>query len=307
MRAFSVLSACALLLCLTIAPARPAAAQEYQNATEAWNVAVAFLNSRNYASARAPLEAALKMADDDAFRVKVHEPLMVVYRELGESEKFIESAEYVLANSDSAPRQSLVRRSLLAHIQQQGKTDAFIKRHEEKLKQDPKNVTSLALLGDAYANLKRDPKRSAEMIERLGKLQMNEGEPIDVNQSANLARQYTQARKFREGAELYEKIAPLDERTSAWHWKEAAKAWLSAGDKSKALAAARKSAEAGPEKRSELLTHFWHRALGEVFLETGEPDLAITHLEGAIAATDIEGYIKDCQKALEQARKAAGK
>ncbi len=66
-------------------------------------------------------------------------------------------------------------------------------------------------------------------------------------------------------------------------------------------------AEASPEKRGDLLLHFWHRALGQVFLETGEPVLAVEHLEAAIKTTKIEGDIKDTQGELATAKEQAAK
>ena len=127
-----------------------------------------------------------------------------------------------------------------------------------------------------------------------------------ASQTAQLAQQYVKAGKQKEGAALYEQIAPLDAKLAAWHWKEAAVAWLAAGDKQKALAAAKQSAAAAPEARSDLLAHYWHRGLGDVFLKTGEPKLAIPQYEEAIKKTTIDGYIKDCRKSLDEARKLAG-
>lgn len=66
-------------------------------------------------------------------------------------------------------------------------------------------------------------------------------------------------------------------------------------------------AEAGPEKRGDLLLHFWHRALGHVFLDTGEPVLAIEHLEAAIKTTKIDGDIKDTKGELATTKEQAAK
>ena len=41
---------------------------------------------------------------------------------------------------------------------------------------------------------------------------------------------------------LLEQIAPLDKGLAAWHWKEAAQAWIKAKDKNRALIAAKASA-----------------------------------------------------------------
>jgi len=144
------------------------------------------------------------------------------------------------------------------------------------------------------------------LIERLAKIDGKSEQPANVLQSANLAMQYVKAKKYKEGAELYEKIAPMDQTLAAWHWKEAAAAWLLLGQKDKALAAAKKSDESPPEQRSELLAHFWHRNLANVFLATGQAKLAIPHYEQAIQKTNIQGYIEGSQKSLAEARAKAG-
>lgn len=112
---------------------------------------------------------------------------------------------------------------------------------------------------------------------------------------------------MKEGAELFEKIAPLDKNLAAWHWKEAAQAWIKAKDKPRAPEAAKASAAADPALRGEQLLHFWHRALGQVFLETGEATLAIEHLEAAIKSTTNEGYLKDSKGELATAKEQADK
>lgn len=112
---------------------------------------------------------------------------------------------------------------------------------------------------------------------------------------------------MKEGAELFEKIAPLDKNLAAWHWKEAAQAWIKAKDKPRALEAAKAAAAADPALRGEQLLHFCHRALGQVFLETGEPTLAIEHLEAAIKSTTNEGYLKDSKGELATAKEQADK
>jgi tetratricopeptide (TPR) repeat protein len=139
----------------------------------------------------------------------------------------------------------------------------------------------------------------------LSKLNNVEGQPLDVNASANMARQYVQAKQYEKAAKLYEKIAPLDEKLAAWHWKEAATAWLQAGNKTQALDAARKSNESQPEQRSDVLAHFWHKGLADVFLSAGEPKLAIPHYEKAIEKTNIQGYIDASRNKLEEARAKA--
>jgi len=279
---------------------------KFQSAEEAWRVGAAFHSSGNYAASREPFEAALQLAPDDNFRLKVYEALLPAYRMLPEPGKFVEASDFIITKSRSAAQRSLARRSLLAFVYQRGKADDLAKRYEEVLKKDEHHRTALYILSELYARVKENPKRAAELTERLVKLDRKEGKPLDVAQSAALAGHYVKAKRFTQGAELYEKIAPLDKKLAAWHWKEAASAWLQAGNRAKALAAAKKSSESAPEQRSDLLAHFWHRGVADVFLATGEPKLAIQHYEKAIQNTDIEGYLQACKKSLAEARAKAG-
>ena len=278
----------------------------YQNADEAWAVGVAFHNSRNFAASIAPFEAALKLAPDDAYRLKVYDALRAGYKTLPDSQKFIAASEFIIAKSPSADTQSLARRALLVFVTERGKVDELVKRYDDQLRQDPNQRLALFVLCELYAQVKHDAPRAAELTERLAKLDQQSGKPLDLRQAASLASQYTKAKKFREGAELYEKIAPMDEKLAAWHWKEAAAAWLAAGDKPKALAAATKADQCTPEQRNDQLAHFWHRGLADVLLAVSEPKLAIPHYEQALAKTQIQGYVDACKESLAEARAKAG-
>ena len=278
---------------------------KFQNAEEAWRVGVAFYNSRNYAASREPFEAALKMAPDDKFRLKVNEALIASYRLLPEPDKMFGACEYVIEKSESVAKKSIVRRSLIGFSYQRGKIDDLIKRHEDRLKKNAKDRTSLYILAEVYSGAKSNPQKAIEYTQRLAKADGNKGKPVSVRLSASLAQQFIKARDYRKGAELYEKIAPQDESLAAWHWMESASAWLKAGEKQKALAAAKKSHESRPEKRSDLLTHFWHKGLADVFLATDDANLAIEHYKKAIKTTKIDGYIKSSKAGLKVAKEKA--
>lgn len=280
---------------------------KYTNADEAYAIGAALYNARNFAASQDPFEAALKMAPDDKYKIKVYRALLGAYRQLPEIDKFVEAIDFIITKSQSSAERSLARADLLSFVHQRGKTNELAKRYEAVLDKDDKNVTALFILSELYADLKLNPKRSAELLERLAKVSADQGETLNVAASAKLAQQYVKQSKFKEGAELFEKIAPLDANLAAWHWKEAAQAWIKAKDKPKALAAAKSSVAAGPEKRGDLLLHFWHRALGQVFVEVGEPGMAIEHFEAAIKSTTIEGYVKDTKAELINANELAEK
>ncbi|MCA9113552.1 MAG: hypothetical protein KDA79_00590 [Planctomycetaceae bacterium] len=288
-----------------------AAEEEFRSAQEAFNVGAAFHRSRNYIRAQGPLEAALRLADkeklDDKFRANVYRGLLAPYGRQKEAEPMMTAAEFVLEHPSSPAEQSLVRRSLLGWAREYDHVETLVERHEKRLEQDAEDWTSLYILSELYVRLKRNPERSAELIDRLAEVEKKSGRQADPRQQAQLAAQQVRAGKFTEGAELFEQIAAADEKLAAWHWKEAAAAWVKAGEPKKALAAARKSASSPEEKRSELLTYFWRRGLGDAFLEAGDPASAIPHLQKALELTKIDGYKKTTADKLEEARTKAAK
>ena len=307
------------LLCLVFLAAsfveaaggRALAEEEYRSAAEAFRVGAAFHRSRNYVRAQAPLEIALKLAEkeklDDAFKANVHRALLAPYSRQKEAEPMLTTVEFLLEHPRSPAESSLVRRGLLGWAREYDHVETLVKRYEDRLKQDQEDRTALFILSELYVRLKRNPERSAELISQLAKVEQASGRAADPRQMAQLAAQHVRARKYKEGAELFEQVAAADEKLAAWHWKEAAAAWLKAGDKAKALAAARKSAASTEEKRSELLAYFWRRGLGDVFLDAGEPALAVPHLEKALELTKIDGYRKSTAEKLQEAKVKAAK
>lgn len=282
------------------------AQSKYKDYQEAFSAGARAYNARKFAEAQEPFEAALELTKETRDKLRIYGALMSSYRLEKDIEKMTTAVEYIITNSTSAAEQSLTRRSYMSFIHERGRTDDVVKRYEERLKTDPKNWTALFLLSEIYAELKKEPTKSAELVERLAALDKQSGKPVNVLQQAQLAQQYVKAKKFKEGAELYESIAPLDEALAAWHLKDAADAWLKAGDSKKAIAAAKKSEESKPESRSEQLTYFWHKSLADTFLKAGEPKSAIPHYEKAIEKTKIDGYLKDCQAKLAEAKMKAG-
>jgi hypothetical protein len=298
----------ALLFVALAAAADGAAAQDgkYKTYKEASAAGAKAVREGNLAAAREPLEAAAKLAASDREKLDAHRALLIPYRELQEVEPMQTAAEFIIANSPQSAERSLTRSAVLSFVQKRGKMDAAVAGYEARLAKDPDDRIALYLLAEAYATYKKDPARAADRGSRLAAAEKKVGRPEDTAELAKLATQYVQAEKLKEGAELFEKLAPNDPKLEAWHLKEAAAAWLKAGEKVKAVADARKSAAAAPEARSAQLKYFWHRGLGDVFLEAGEPKEAVPQYEHALAATKLDGYIKETKAKLAQARSAAG-
>lgn len=185
-------------------------ASEYSSFNEAYSAGVRFINSGNLAAARQPLEAALKLAPDDASRLRVNRTLMVPYRELQEIEPMQQATEYLISHSDHAATRSVTRRELLTFIHRRGKLDQALKKYEARLAKSPEDRTVLFILTEAYATLERNPARSVELAERLAAVEKKLGKAQNVGAQAQLARQYVMAGEPEKGAELYQQIAPAD-------------------------------------------------------------------------------------------------
>jgi tetratricopeptide (TPR) repeat protein len=229
-----------------------------------------------------------------------------VYTQIPEWLPKAEALEFIIAHSDRDAERSLARTELMSFTHQRGQVDAAVERYDERLKQTPDDEAALFIAIEVHSRLRNDPYKAAELLERYAALQQASGRELRVTEAAQLAGEYVKGRKFQQGAELYEKTAPRDADLAAWHYKEAASAWLKAGEKLRALESARKADAAKPEKRTELLEHFFHRNLADVYFDTGEFAQAIPHYEQAIAKTKIDGYLKDCEKRLAEAKSKAG-
>jgi len=279
-------SASWLLIFALVVPANLAAQDSYKNFNEAFNAGAKLLRDQQYAAAQAPLEAALKLATDDKDRLKAYQALVPAYRQLPEIDKMLEAQEFVIRHTERRAGRSNSAGDLASFLHQRGKTDAAIDRYEAALKTDAKDVAALAVLQTIHTKTKRDPQRGPEYTKRL--------EALDKELAGQLAQRL-------------EKDAESAPQTGASILKDAATAWLEAGENAKALAAAKKSLASLPEDRGELLVYFWRRGLGDVFLATGEPAEAVKQFESALTVVKIDGYRKDTEKQLADAKAAVAK
>src|SRR5689334_3403177 len=72
---------------------------KYPSAKAAYADAVKFLEKKDYKSAQAPLEAALKLAPDDEYRLRIYNNLMPSYRLLTDTAKMTEACEFTIAKT----------------------------------------------------------------------------------------------------------------------------------------------------------------------------------------------------------------
>ncbi len=258
-------------------------AADYPSADAALGAASPLMRSRRFAEAREPLEAAFQLAKpDDRAKRTAAEGLLVVYRELREADKLLETGDFLINTGERKAGRSLVSSSLAAFLHQNGMLDQGIKRYEERLQKQADNLAALGVLERIYTQTSRkDAAKAKEVGDKL--------------RAVNIRLATDRAQKLQVQAQQDAKLA-------AWHLKDSAQAWLEAEDKAQAVASAKASRAAAPENRSQILTYQWHQALGDTFLEAGEAKLAVAEFEAAIQAAPSEPLKTPVQKKLEQAQ-----
>jgi tetratricopeptide (TPR) repeat protein len=269
-----------------LTPAILTAQDSYKTFDEAFSAGVKLIRDQQFAAAQAPLEAALKLTADDKSRLKAYQALVPAYRQLPEIDKMLEAQEFVIRHTERRAGRSIAAGDLASFLHQRGKTDAAIARYEGALKTDAKDVAALCVLATIYTRIKRDAQRGPDFTKRL--------EAADKELAGQLAQ------RLENDAETAPRIA-------ASILKDAATAWLEAGDKAQALAAAKKSLASLPEDRSELLVFYWRDGLGDVLLATGEQAEAAKQFEAALAVVKIDGYRIATEKKLAEAQAATKK
>ncbi len=277
-----------VLLTLTLAAmAHTAAAQsEYRSAKDAYNAGAKLHAMRRFAECQAPFEAALQLSQDNTFKVRVYRALMSSYRQLPEIDKMLEATDFIFEHGTSAVEKSLVARSLTSFVHERGKTAAAVKTYEAQLEKNPKSKPALYALTEIYRRAEPNSTRRTELLEVLKEVQKQDEAKLAAN---------------------FEALAIQEPQLASVHWKDAAAAWIRADDRKKALAAAQNAEAAGPDNRNDLLTHFWHKGMGDIYMDLDQPKQAVPHLELAIKKTTIAGYIKACEEQLTKARAASMK
>ena len=258
-----------------------AIAQSYEKYSDAIREANKHLRSRAYAKAEAPLEAALDLAPSEREKTRVYRSLMSCYRLHEEPAKMIEAAEYVIANSEESVSRSLIATSLNSFLHQRGKLGGMIEQYKKELQKDADSLVALTILSKIDRVDRSRKEEARDFRARLAK--------VEQKLAAKLA-------------EKDEKAAKDDARRASYHLKEAARHWLQAGEKEKAVAVAKKAIGMGPDKRTAILTYYWHDSIGSTLLEAGEPEMAQTQFAAALKAATIDGHKKSATEKLEKAK-----
>lgn len=261
--------------------ARSVHAENYPDYQSAMRAASPFMKARDYKSAQAPLEAALKLATNDKERLTTYNNLMPAYRLLTENDKMIEACEFTMAKTREDAERSITARSLGSFLFQRGKLDDARKKYEAVIAKEPGDLVALSML-TVIAGAHRDDKE-------LEKKYQAELDKARQQRAATLA-------------DEEEALVAIDPKQATNHWKQAAIYRVRAAQPTKAIEDAKQAELSGPDKRSEILEHFWHAQLGDVYLQAGAPEDAVRHFERAIATTTTAGYKTACEKKLAEAK-----
>jgi hypothetical protein len=124
-------------------PAPVVGDDKYASAEEAFRIGSAFLFAKEPARSQEPLEAALRMARDDEYKLKVYRSLLPVYTNAEDWTLKATALEFIMAHSERPAERSLARSELLGFLRQRGKTAEAAKRYEARLKEDPDDVGTL--------------------------------------------------------------------------------------------------------------------------------------------------------------------
>ena len=284
-RFFSLCLTASVVAAVLISLDPDAAAAEYKTFSEAFSQGNKLLRDMQYAASQEPLEAALKLATDDDQRKNTYQALTRAYRLLPEVDKMLEAQDFIIRHTDKHAGRSNAARDVVSFLHQRGKLDAGVERYEAELKKNPDDPAAVTILAEIHARHRKDAKLAAAYRERRETLDRKLAEQLAVR---------------------LEKHAEADPATASWSLKDAAHAWLEAGNKDKALAAAKKSAAGKPERRTQILSFYWHEGLGQAFQEAGDPKAAILHYELAIPLAPSQNHIDQIQKKLTAAKKEVG-
>ncbi|MGB7326854.1 MAG: hypothetical protein WBD31_18400 [Rubripirellula sp.] len=278
------------------------AAEPYVNYDAAYRAAYKLRGSGEWEASEKALRQAIQLSSDARKQCDAHRVLVDVYSKLDKPDAMFDSADFVVANHPHAASASLTKSSLTSIVSQRDWHAKMKDRYEKILAKDPKNRVALEMMERYTYLLSRQHDKRIEYLDRLIDLQKGSSEPIDTRMHMDRAFSYKLLHDYPKSAKLYEATAKLDETSRAFALMRAAEVWQQAKEKDKALAAAKRSDELGPSKGAGNNLYAWHRGLGEVFIYTRESDLAIKHLEAAVAEAPIDAYRQQCTELLELAK-----
>jgi tetratricopeptide (TPR) repeat protein len=274
------------------------ATPEYSNFREAYSAAFVYREAGDFRAAKAALQSAIELATRDREKADAHRTLISVHSELDDQDKMFESLEYVVENAPYPAFASLSIGSVNAIARRKGWVKEMKARYEKQLEKDPKHRSALVIMESYTYNVARDHAKRGEYIDRLLKLNEEEGKPLDVELKINRAFCDRLTRDFETAAKRYEAVSKESNEARAYCLMEAAYCWENAGNKANALKAALAADAMGPGKRAKRSLYQWHRTLADLFLTHLRKAEAIKHFEAALEEANINAYRDQCREKL---------
>ncbi len=256
-------------------------------------------NAGDLTASRDAYEAAMTFESTDRQKCEVYRALVSIYPELNQWEQMFEATEHIVENAPYPAFASLTVRSMISMVHRKKQQDLLFERYEAKLKDQPKDRTSLVILESATQQLSHDMPLRAEYLRRLIELDKEAGKAPDYEMQAQLAFTLRLSNNETESAELYEAIAKSDADYQAYCLAQAAESWQRAGADKKSIVAAKQASKLGPGVRANRSLYEWHRLLGDIFLKHLDKQRALKHYTAALENANIDPYRDQCREQLK--------
>jgi tetratricopeptide (TPR) repeat protein len=164
----------------------------------------------------------LPLASNPSEKARITTTLAENYVHLNDYDKAEKLLVDALNATTDKPQDQFVQQSAFRQLMQiwQAKpagADAYITNADAALQKDPNNVALLERLSDVYGQVKHDPSKAIQCIEKLAALR-----PDDKGAQYRLAAQYQQAKVFDKAIDVYKKLMTVtgaskpEQRTQAF-------------------------------------------------------------------------------------------
>lgn len=256
-------------------------------------------NAGKLKASRDAYEAALTFESTDREKCEVYRSLVSIYPELNDWDAMYEATEYIVENAPYPAFSSLTVRAMISIVYRKKMQKEMFKRYEAKLEANPNDRTALTILERAVQQLMHDMPRRAEYLRRLIELDKQQGKTPSSEMRAQLAFTLRLSHKEAESAEMYQSISDSDKDYRSYCLAQAAESWQRAGQPEKAIAAAVKASNLGPDVHTSRSLYEWHRLLGDLFLKHLAKAPALKHYTAALENASIDPYRDQCREKLK--------
>lgn len=310
---------------------RPAAAEA------AFEEGVKAFEKRDWKTALAKFEDAIRLAPDANFRLRAYERAIPLYEQNKSTEKLVQAHQAILdVASDPASIKTAHDRffhSIIRLVNQTNHTSSWrrwanrdegsirwssveipasvasviVNAFQSRLDQTPDHEPSLRILQTFYHFVRNDVHKRKEILEKLQAIYQTRKQPMDSTSVLDLAAIYTSTGQAEKGAEIYHEFNRVSKnnRSSSLMVTEA-RAWLDAGKNDRAVEALEKGEKVVRRNMTSSSASREFTYLAEVYTQIGEADKGIELYKQALKLTQRGTDTKRIQEKLAVAMKLAG-